>query len=245
MIFNDVSQFYWLYGNSFTVTNNAESIATIDSKTVAALYNGTEHGKGNFIAFGDLYWIYDEYDSTSYNQDHSNLLNNIIEFFLPSDEVSINIELEKESTPNSEIIISTYLKNQTSESPITNYTSLNVSINNEPYSTSIILNTTFSDDGIYFNNSYNLPYPSYLPYLIEVNLTIGSKVYSKITKILYFNQSEVPQINDLTSDLPIDDLSITRAFGDSTNLIADVDKPTNGSIEGYLSIYSYSFYNFH
>ncbi|GAG84029.1 unnamed protein product, partial [marine sediment metagenome] len=34
------------------------------------------------------------------------------------------MELEKQCTPNPEIAISIYLKNQTSEAPITNYTSL-------------------------------------------------------------------------------------------------------------------------
>jgi hypothetical protein len=105
-----------------------------------------------------------------------------------------------------------------------------------------ILNDSLSDNGIYFNDSFNLPYPDFSPYLIEVNLTIDSQIYSKTTKILYFNQSEVPKINSLSAD----DTSITRAPsgpGNSINLIAEMDKPTYGIIQGYLSIYSYSFYN--
>ncbi|MCK4780568.1 MAG: hypothetical protein KAT57_10290, partial [Candidatus Lokiarchaeota archaeon] len=238
-IFNDVSQFYWLYGNSFTISNNAESIATIDNKTVVALYNGTENGKGNFLAFGDLNWIYDKYDSSAYIDDHSNLLKNIIDFLLPSNEVSINIELEKESTSNSEIAISIYLKNQTSEDPITDtdYNSLTLTIKNEPYQELIILNTTFTSDGIYFNESFNIPFPSNIPYSLIVNLTIGSIEYNKTSKILYYDSNEMPQINDLS----VSDIQITRV--ESTLLISELDNSLYDDFEGYLSIYSYSFYN--
>ena len=243
-IFKDVDKFYWLYGNSFTTSNNAEAIATINNRTVAVLYNGTSQERGRFLAFGDLHWIFDRYKSSTYSQDHSNLLQNIIEFFLPKEEISININLRKDRISNPKIDLAIYLKNQTSESPITtNFTSLDVNIKNESYSTSITLNTTFNSNGFYFNDSYNIPYPSYSPYSIEVNLTIGLITYSKVTKILYFDQSEVPKIIDLFSDLPSDDISITRAIGASTSLIAEMDDSTYGSIEGYLSIHSYSFYN--
>ena len=240
-LFDGVNNVFWQYGNSFTVSGNAESIATINNKTVVALYNGTSHGKGNLVAFGDLHWLYYDYQSTSHTQDHINLLNNLMEFFLPKEEVSININLKRDRISNSKIDLSIYLKDQNSESPITpfDYDSLKVIIKNSTFSKSIILNATFSDNGIYFNNSYNLPHPSYSPYIIEVNLTIGSNEYSKISKILYFDKIEVPQIVDLSSD----DTDITRAPGDSTDLIAEMDNSTYGNITGYLSIYSYSFYN--
>ncbi len=243
-IFNGVSQFYWQYGNSFSVSTNAESIATINNTTVVAMFNGTPQGKGQFLAFGDLHWIFDKYKSSSFSQDHFTLLKNIIEFLIPKKDVSINIDLFKDRISDPEIGLSIYLKNQTSESPInvSDYTSLDVTISNGPFSKQILLNTSFSDKGIYFNRSYILPYPSYSPYTIEVNLTIGSENYIKVTKILFFKQSEIPQIIDLTSDLPIDDLSITRSIGDSTYLIAELDN-SSYDVEGYLSIYSYSFYN--
>ncbi|MFX1592436.1 MAG: zinc ribbon domain-containing protein, partial [Promethearchaeota archaeon] len=238
-LFNGVTNIYWKYGNSFTVSSNADSIATIDSKTVIALYNGTSQGKGHLLAFGDLNWLYYDYKSTSYAQDHSNVLKNIMEFFLQEEDISINIDLERERISNSEIDMYIYMKNQTSGSPITTYTSLNVSIKNTSFSDLITLNTTHSDNGIYFNDSYNLPYPSYSPYIIKVNLTIGLKEYIKITKILYFDPAEVPEIVDLYSN----DAFITRAPFDSTNLIVEMDDSTYGDIEGYSSIYSYSFTN--
>ncbi len=243
-IFKGVTQFYWQYGNSFSVSTNGESIATINSTTVAAMFNGTSQGKGRFLAFGDLHWIFNEYKSSSYSQDHFKLLKNVIEYLIPKEDVSINIDLTKDRISDPEIGLSIYLKNQTSESPITEseYNSLEVTISNSSLPKQILLNTTFSDNGIYFNTSYNLPYPSYTPYTIEVNLTIGTENYIKTTKILFFKQSEVPQIIDLTSDLPSNDLSITRAIGDSTYLIAELDG-SSYNVEGYLSIYSYSFYN--
>jgi len=241
VIFNNVSQFYWLYGNSFTVSNNADSIATIDNKTVAALYNGTEHAKGNLLVFGDLHWIYNKYDSTSYTLDHTNLLNNIVDFFLPSDEVSITIDLGKESTSNSEIDISIYLKNQTSESPITggDYNSLTLKIKNDTYQNSIILNINNASEGIYFNSSFHIPFPSYTPYTIIANLTIGSKEFNKTTKILYYDGNEMPIINDIS----FNDSPITRANNQFKFIIAELDKDSYAAYEGYLSIYSYSFFN--
>ncbi|MFX1503859.1 MAG: hypothetical protein ACFFDH_23055, partial [Promethearchaeota archaeon] len=171
---------------------------------------------------------------------HSNLLKNVFDFLLPKEEVTINIDLHAERISNSIVDLSIYLKNQTTESPLTSYTSLNAIIRNQSsYSSPIILNTTFSSNGFYFNSSFNLPYPSYSPYSIEVNLTIGSDEFSKNTKILYFDPSKIPKIFDLSSVAD----SITRANGVSTNLIAEMDNPSYGSIEGYLSIYSYSIFN--
>ncbi|MFX1594940.1 MAG: S8 family serine peptidase [Promethearchaeota archaeon] len=244
MIFKDVEKFYWLYGNSFTASNNAKSIASLNNQTVVTLYDGSSEERGRFLAFGDLFWIFDRYTSSTYSQDHSNLLRNVIEFFLPPENISININLKEERTSNSRIDLSLYLKNQDSESPITtaDFTTLNITIKNSTYSEVIDLNTTLNNNGIYFNNSFNIPYPSYSPYSIELNLTIGSNNYTKNVKLLYYDQNEVPQIINLTSD----EESITRALtgpGTSVGLFAELDSVFYDDFEGYLSINSYSFYN--
>ena len=240
-IFNNVNRFMWLYGNSFDVLDSAKAVATLDNKIVAAAYNRTSEEKGKFLAFGDLHWISTSYESTNYNQDHFNLLRNIIEYFIPSEEVSININLGSDRISNSQVDISIYLKNQTTGDPITNssYNSLELIIMNESFTKSIKLNTTYSSNGIYFNDTFNLPSPSPFPYSITVNLTIGPKTYSKDTKILYIDRNQVPKIYDLSTDKT----SITRAVGESIDLIAELDAPTNGDIQGYLTIFSDSFFN--
>jgi len=241
ILFSDVDKFLWLYGNTFTVSNYGESIASIDGKTVAAKYNGTSYGKGRFLAFGDLYWIFDEYESLSYSLDHSNLLKNILDFLLPQDDASINIKVEFEYTSNPQVNLSIYLKNQTLESPITSadYVSLNITIENESSTKSINLNMIYNSSGIYFNDTYNLPAPSYNPYSVIVNLTIGTITYNKSTKILYFDDSKVPIINSLSASKP----NITRADSESNTLIAELDNSTYENFDGFLSIYSYSFFN--
>ncbi|MFX0080900.1 MAG: S8 family serine peptidase [Candidatus Hodarchaeota archaeon] len=241
IIFNDVTKFHWLIGNSFTVSNKGESIASINSKTVVAKYNGTSYGKGRFLGFGDLYWIFDYYSSSSYSQDHNNLLENILNFLLPQDDASINIKVDFEYTSNSQVNISLYLKDQTSESPITSmdYDSLEITIKNASYNASIDLNMNYNSSGIYLNDTYNLPAPSYNPYSVIVNLTIGSIIYSKSTKILYFDDSKVPIISSLWAS----NTNITRAIDESNTLNAELDKSTYGNINGFLSIYSYSFFN--
>ncbi|MFX1390251.1 MAG: hypothetical protein ACFE9Z_09335, partial [Promethearchaeota archaeon] len=216
-------------------------IATLDGETVAAMYNGSSYGKGSIIAFGDSHWMYDSYYSSNFNQDHSNLLKNLMEFLLPNEEIAINIDLIGESTSESTIDLYVYLKNQSTEAPIksTDYTDLEVIVKNTTFSSSIILNTTYSDKGIYYNSTFNLPYPKPSPYTVEVNLTIGSIIFNKETKILYFDPNDIPVIVSLASD----DELISRFTGASTNLEAELDNPTYDDIKGYLSIYSYSFYN--
>jgi subtilisin family serine protease len=240
-IFNNVSKFHWLYGNTFTVSNNTESIASKDGKTVVAMYNGTKYGGGNVLAFGDFHWAYNRYTSQGYSQDHLNLLKNSIDFLLPEEDISINIDLGSERTSSSLINLSIFMKDQTSEIPLTSsdFDTLEITVNNEVFSEIIITNDTLSNNGIYFNDSYNLPTPSYIPYSFTVNLTIGSDSYIKSSKLLYYNSSKVPIINTLNSSTT----SITRAPGETINLFANLDKPSYGSIDAFLSIYSYSFFN--
>jgi hypothetical protein len=240
-IFNNVGKFQWLYGNSFTVSGNSESIASKDGKTVVAMYNGTQQGKGNILTFGDFHWAYNRYTSQSFIQDHFNLLKNSLEYLLPKDDVSINIDLELERSQNSLVDLSIFMKDQVSETPLKklDYDTLNVTVKNGVFIDSIIINDTLSNYGIYFNNSYNLSSPSYIPYSFTVNLTIGSYSYIKSSKMLYYDNSKAPIINSLTSN----SASITRATGETITLNANLDKPTYGSIDALLSIYSFSFFN--
>ncbi|MFX1410515.1 MAG: S8 family serine peptidase [Promethearchaeota archaeon] len=239
LIFKDVNKFIWEYGNTFNLGINAESIASIDGKTVVAIHNGSDTGR--FIAFGDLHWIFDEYKLSNYSQDHQNLLINIMDYFFSEEEVSINIGMNSERTSNSQINLTMYLKNQTSGSPITysDYSSLTMRVKNDSYFGDIALNTSLEEYGIYFNYSFNLPSPSYVPYTIEVNVTIGSTIYSKSSKILFYETNKVPKINYLMTDVK----EITRANFQSITLTAELDKSTYGDIEGYLTIYPDSFYN--
>ncbi|MFW9822805.1 MAG: S8 family serine peptidase [Candidatus Thorarchaeota archaeon] len=241
IIFDNVTRFQWLYGNSFTVSNNTESIATKDGKTVVALYNGSQHGKGNFLAFGDFHWAYNSYSSQIYSQDHVSLLKNSLEYLLSGENVSINIDVGSERTSSSLINISVYIKDQITEVPLTtlDYDNLSVIIENGAFSEEIFLNTSLSNNGIYFNYSYNLPAPSYDPYIITINLTISSNSIIKHSKLLYYDSSKVPKINSLVANVP----SITRANGQTVDLIVNLDKPSYGNFEAYLSIYSFSFFN--
>jgi len=133
------------------------------------------------------------------------------------------------------------MKDQISETPLTSldYDTLDIVVENEAFTEVIIINESLSNNGIYFNNSYNLPTTSYIPYTFTVNLTIGADSYVKTSKLLYYDNSKVPMIASLSSSQN----SITRGIGQNVNLIASLDKSTYGSIDGFLSIYSYSFLN--
>ncbi|MFX0070403.1 MAG: S8 family serine peptidase, partial [Candidatus Hermodarchaeota archaeon] len=242
-IFNNVSKFIWKYGNTFNLGITAESIATIDGKSVAAIYNGTDTGR--FVAFGDLHWIFNDYKSSGFYQDHQTLLSNLIDYYFSGDKVSINIRMNSERTSDSQFNITLFLKDQALEKPITNsdYDSLNLAIKmkNDSFYREIDLGLLYANFGIYFNNTFSLPYPSYNSYQIELNLTIGTETYSKYSKILYYDITKIPQIIGLYSSKE----NVTRASipSQTIDLIAELDKPSYGPIDGFLSLYSYSFYN--
>lgn len=241
-LFNGVNTFYWLYGNSFTVSGDAESLATVDGKNITAAYDGSSHGKGSVVAFGDLYWIFNQYSSPDYVQDHSKLLTNLINYYFDEGEelFSINIGLSSERTSNPLLNVSIYVKNQTSELPLSSSllnTTLSVSIENGSDPIPILINSTI--DGIATNYTLDLSNyfnPSYTPLMIQVNLTIGSEIHGKMSKILYYDDSKVPSINFFEPSVSL----VNR--GNSVDLNSTLSLPSC-TVKGYMSMYSYSFYN--
>jgi hypothetical protein len=237
LIFQGVDRFSWEYGSTLSVMGNAEAIASTEGKTIAAAYDHNPFGGGRFVAFGDLHWTTDLYESPAYKQDHSILTRNLMDYFFESENVSIEIIVDSENTPSSQINLSLYVKNQNldalvSSTVLNSY--LNVSIQNDSYFKSIKMIS--SSDGIAINHSITLPSPSTTPYTIDVNITIGSQTYNKSSKILYYNTSLIPQISNIitTTDLERNDI-------DSLNINATLDG-NNYNATAYLSFYPLTYY---
>jgi subtilisin family serine protease len=237
-LFTNVDKFEWYYGNTFEVSSNSISIASLHDKTVAVAYNASTLG-GKLVAFGDLHWMSEFYTSTNYQIDHENLARNLMDYFFSDVDISIQINLESERTSNAQFNLSVYIKDLITDIPIdSSILSSNLSI--------IVTNTGFSEpittisleNGIAQNTTYSLSSTSYKPYAITVNFTYGSKIYLKTTKLLYFNSASVPIINSLT----VSEDPVTRSPGDSTQLRVDLDS-SSYTVNAYLSIYAYSFYN--
>ncbi|GAJ13154.1 unnamed protein product, partial [marine sediment metagenome] len=134
LIFQDVNKFIWNYGSTLTASGNAEAIASVDEKIVAVANDGRLSGRGRFVAFGDLHWAADLYESQTYYQDHFIMTKNLMRYFLEKDEVSIDIFLNSERTPTSQVNISVYVKDQIGETPVSSATLnsyLNVSVEND------------------------------------------------------------------------------------------------------------------
>ncbi len=236
-IFQDVNKFIWDYGSTLTASGNAEAIASVDGKTIAVANDGRLSGRGRFVAFGDLHWAAEFYDSQNYYQDHYILTKNLMQYFLEKDDVSIDIYLNSERTPTSQVNISIYVKDQIVETPVSSATLnsyLNVSVENDAYFETV--NMVSTSDGIAINNTFSLPGPSYKPYVIKVNLTIGSKTYNKTSKILYYDNSEVPKISSLLATTDIE-----RNGVDSLDIDATLDG-INYNATAYLSIYPSTYY---
>jgi hypothetical protein len=236
-IFQDVNKFIWKYGSTLKASGNAEAIASVDGKIVAVANDGRLSGRGRFVAFGDLHWAAELYESQTYYQDHYILTKNLMSYFLEKDDVSIDIFLNSERTPTSQVNISIYVKDQIGETPVSSATLnsyLNVSIENDAYFETV--NMVSTSDGIAINNTFSLPGPSNKPYVIKVNLTIGSKTYNKTSKILYYDNSEVPKISSVLTTTDIE-----RNGVDTLDINTTLDG-INFNATAYLSIYPSTYY---
>lgn len=237
LIFQGVDKFSWEYGSTLNVMGNAEAIASTGGNIIAAAHDRNPSGGGRFVAFGDLHWTTDLYDSSLYKQDHSILTRNLMDYFFESENVSIEIFVDSENTPTSQINLSVYIKNQNldalvSSTVLNSY--LNVSIQNDSYFNSIMM--TSSSDGIAINHSITLPSTNTKPYTIAVNITIGSQTYTKSSKILYYNNSLTPQISSIITTTDIERNGI-----DSLIINATLDDTTY-NISAYLSLYPITYY---
>ncbi|NVM16882.1 MAG: S8 family serine peptidase [Candidatus Lokiarchaeota archaeon] len=238
LIFQDVNKFIWNYGSTLTVTESADVIAASNGKAVAAAYDNSVIGGGRFVAFGDLHWTADLYESSSYRQDHQFLTRNLMNYFFDKDNISIDIYLPSESTPSSQFNISIFIKDKNAEVPIdSTYLNsyLNVSVENDGYFDTFDMVSTSA--GISINNTFSLPTSSDKPYIIRANLTIGDKTYNKTSKILYYNSSQIPQISSIftTTDLE-------RSGFESLDIDARLDR-SSYDVMSYLSILPFSYYN--
>ena len=238
IIFNGVANFLWNYGATLAVSGEAKSIATKDGDVVAASYNGNSVGKGKFVIFGDLDWASVLYNSYGYYTNHRNLSHNLMNYLLEPNSTAMNILLNSASSSSPNVNISIYAKDLLTDTlidPATLNTYLNVSITNSGFYDEILI--TSVNDGLAYNYSYSLPFTSPNPYEIKVNLSINSQIFTKTSKILYYNDTEIPQITNIAYTS-----SIERNGIDSLDIdvyLNDVDY--NSSI--YLAIYPSSFYS--
>ncbi len=238
-IFNGVNKFYWYYGCNFETSLSARAIASINGKTVAAVYNGSAQGKGNFLAFGDLYWLAEDYKLSSYAQDHHKLLENVMNFLVPLDLVSLSIKVSAFRSTSSRVNITIYAVNQTTELPVQSSilnSFVRVSIKGDAYYEEI--DAISLSDGISINTTYNLPAPSRTPYTIFANLTVNSKVVNVTSKVLFYEVIKVPRINSVS----ISEDTVTRTGSDKVNINATLNGP-NCIVNAYMALYSRSYYN--
>ncbi|MEJ2250170.1 MAG: S8 family serine peptidase, partial [Candidatus Lokiarchaeota archaeon] len=239
-IFTNINKFSWDYGSTFKTTGNAIPVAKVDNKTVTAVYDGSSLGKGKLVAFGDLHWMSTDYNAPSYSSDHKTLVTNLANYLVKQHDVSLTVDLNTIQSTNSQINISVYAKNLKTNDLISSSTlnsNLSVSIANGGSKENIMMNS--NKDGIAINDTYNLMFgTSYNPYIIQVNLTYGSHLYQRTSKVLFYNINLIPKISSL-SLIPT---NRTRTEGSFT-ISTDLDNSNYSSFNAYLSIYSSSFYN--
>ena len=250
-IFNGVSQFLWGFGNTFEVFGNAESIAEINGKTVAAAYDGSSMGGGKMVAFGDHHWMHTYYTEPSFENDHRQLLKNVMNYLLPERDVSLTIEVDDSDdyrTGSGMFEFSIYAKNQNTNSPISSsdLSSSKLSISVEGSGTKSVS----YKDGIVTVSYTILNSPDPDPLLIEAKLTLDSTPYESASKILYYDSTEITKINSLTTN----EFGVTRDNGESLEITAELDDYLESPfsflinfeasiINAYMSVFTYSFFN--
>lgn len=241
-IFKGVSKFYWLTGCTFNVYGNGVSQAQLYNSSVVASCDKSDEGKGKFLAFGDLYWLLDEfYDDVSYSSAHSTLLQNAIRFLLPEDDLTINLGLKSERVFTNTTSLSVFIKNQTTEVGIANLIngiSLNASIENPV--TNKIINITLLNlgYGVYYNDSIKLSNFSYENYIIDISVKINSEIFEKRIELLHPNKSKIPEIINYS----IEYSNITRESGIYNKIIINLNK-SNINLTAYMGIHPSSFFN--
>lgn len=235
-LFSGVSKFYWDYGCSFSVKGAAKILANSSEAEPVVVQSG------NFLAFGGLSWLYDSFTYSTYELPHQRLLNNIITYLLPEGDVSININLDSERTPDGTFKIAVYLKNQTNEMPLTINSSfsraLNVSITNGTNpSVKILMDYSENSSGIYTNDSVTLNIPkSPDTYLIRVRVNATEANYTEFTRLLHYNPGFIPSIKTLSASKS----SVSKLEVASINATLD---QANCDVEANLGVYSFSYNN--
>ena len=94
-IFTDISNFKYAFGNSFTLSGDAENLASIYGKNVVSSFDASNIGKGKIIALGDYHTFGNAYyNDPEFYSNHSQLLLNIIDFLIPLDSIEIVHDLD-------------------------------------------------------------------------------------------------------------------------------------------------------
>ncbi|MFO8020706.1 MAG: S8 family serine peptidase [Promethearchaeia archaeon] len=242
-IFSGVNGFSWSDGTALSTSEEAESIASLDGETVAASYDGSSDGKGKLVAFGDLHWMGKYYDLSDYESEHSLLMENLINYYQNDENVSIQTRLRSQQTTTGTLDLSLYAKYATNNSLIPSdilNDSLSVALKNNTNSENI--NMFSPQNGTALNNSYTISSPSNEPYTIEANLTVSGTTYNTSSKLLYYNSTLMPKIQELTADENDGDpYNITRE-SESVEIEASSDD-TYEKFDGHLAFYADSFFN--
>lgn len=242
-IFSGVNKFVWRSGTALSTSGDADSIASLDSETIAASYDGSGSGNGKVVAFGDPYWLGQYYDLSDYESQHTQLLKNLLGYYQNDTDVSVQIGLESQQTATGDLDLAIYAKNTTNNALISNeilQSNLSVAIENSTFTEKIGM--TSSQDGIALNNTYSITYPSNVPYTIEANLTINSTTYRATSKLIYYDGSLMPKIQGLEIASP-NSANITRASADNVEIKAELDKSHTDNLNAYLGLYASSFSN--
>lgn len=238
-IFSTIQKFKYLYGNSFEISENAESLASIDGKSVISSYNPNVDGKGKIIAIGDYHTFGNSYyNDPVFYSNHSKLLVNLVEYLLPIDSIEISHDFDRQNITDNHLNLSINVYNM-DESKFENELIPGGSIN-----TTIIYGNgtenSLSNQIEPINNHFNLD-------ILLGNESISQKAIRIVTKVA--KNSEIfedsfdfyyyPYLIQGYSNITDNNFAVNRSVESSPTLY--IDSSSILRLESFISLYSNSF----
>ncbi len=241
-VFDNEEQFEFWYGATLEVGLHAESIASLQDKTVVASHESQSGGK--VVVWSDFHWMRNDVFTNSNEEDHKKIILNLFEYLNQQATYDYRIVSTFNSTIQTSENLELYLSivDPISGIPINdkiNGVSLNASII-FPLETIISLDLLSNGNGIYYNTSFSLGTSNYLPYKIQINITSPSGLITKEYTLFSINESNLVEFGNST----LTSSEISRAPG-SENIIEYTGNSLGMNSTLYGSLTPESIYSEH
>lgn len=239
-IFDTNNQFSYWYGATLETGSNADSIATLQNKTVVAAFDSQTGGR--VVVWSDYHWLRNDIFSVTNPEEHEHILLNIFDYLNIQQEEDYILEATFNTTIQSSGNLECYvsLLDSSSNLPIPDRIygdTLNASIISPDHIfTPLLINSLGT--GIYSNASFSLGDSDYRPYTIQINVTASTGVITKEYQLYRINSTSQVEISNPT----VSNFEITQQVGSST-LIRYIGNSPGLTSQLYGSLTTDSFYS--
>ncbi len=213
-IFESGDEFSYWYGATLEVNSQAESIVSLQSKTIVATHESVSGGK--VVVWSDYHWLRNDIYGDVNSADHERILINLFDYMNHQEENEYAISVNFNSTiqTNGDLKLHISMLNSATDLPVTDKmygSTLNASLIS-PSQVIYPIELISHGNGIYSNTSFSLLTFDYRPYTLQLNVSSPSGLITKEYLIYRINNTSTIQIGDPY----ISDVQITRSLGSNT-----------------------------